>query len=662
MVVFHYFWDRAAGLLIVSCALPEGVKSALVVVSRSKFGDLAAPLAAVPVQVCERLIKSTFAVPAPSDDEDSVETYEFVLVCDGTPPVNVSLSDSIILDSQTAVQFPDCDAVNWSIHDGSSGPVLSLSLPGDNVEKDGLLSRVLVSRRDGERLAPGSLGNGAGEGAAVLVQTDWKDPATSGGRGHVVELFLTPILEAHVGVAPTALRVHSLMAGGHVRDLIEKPGHVIDVEQCNFAQLRLDNTILEATAEFPKIGVAPGDPSAFPLGLMDRIVITSQPPAQFWLLETADVQRQIGSDGVAVLFMDPNGRFRPDEGALLRRMIDTVNQNKYRDDFDLFDALSHYGLSVSRADVAKVADVSVLVVAEVRARLSGLPPALRPSGVVQFCTAPQFFGCLAADVYRRLSAESLASLQGSARPTVEERCGTLGRLLVESQFDMDGENDPDDFAEGSRLRLWVASGKGEGLLLLAVALSERLQNFVEYGISPEWHEIGILATQEPTNLNEYQRHLNLLTKANVLAFTPDLQFNSLSGCKTALVRMRRLTTKVVAFLRKLDAEFGRNANLPAAEEDVLDIVANVRIASDGSLLPMQSQLEDILWPRLPFEIEDAAKEAFLRRISRLFLPGFRQQHQNVGGFGAAAHSSTQRVRELAEPPAVFRRDRNLLGE
>jgi hypothetical protein len=456
--LFEYFWDRSAGLLIVTCSFPQDISTAFVLVSQERQGDLPEPVAVVPLRLCSRNITNTFAIPAPKEGEPTGMRLEFRLVSEDLHEDDPHMTDQIVLDPVVGDDVLHVEALNWSVLATQDGPALELSLPGDVVPVGQLMSRVLASRRDGSRLAPGSLGNGAGSGADVQLSVGWTAPtpvddeAVASDAEQVVCLTIRPTNPGQVAT-PTVFRAHSLMAGSHVCAIIEDPDIKVDPRSCNYTELRLTQQTKLVQAEFPRSGAGTNVDDAFPLGLLDRIVVTSFPPATFSYSEEADRPRKIGREGVAILAFGHDGTFRTDEGVLLSRMLSSIQTQQDFGAIDLVGELAAFDLTVSRAELDAASDISVVLAVETAKTVGTRLPMLRPTGVVHFRTAPQFFAAVAGLNRDRFPADVVARMAQATRMDAVGKCQLLGRMLLERQIEQD--EDTHGAADQNRLALCV---------------------------------------------------------------------------------------------------------------------------------------------------------------------------------------------------------------
>ena len=653
MSVFEYFWDRPAGLLIVTCTLPQQVGAAFALVSRDRDGDMPEPVAVVPLRPCSRNMATTFAIPAPKEGELAGDRLEFRLVCEDGRDDDPDLTDQIVLDPSEGDGHLRMDVLNWSVLAAQDGPALDLSLPGDVVPAGQLISRVLASRRDGSRVAPGSLGNGAGNGAAVQISAGWSVPAPLGddpvpaGAEQVVRLTIRPSAPGMVPM-PTVFHVHSLMAGSHVCALIEDPDLKVDPRSCNHAELRMTQQARQVQAEFPRSGAGPHDQDAFPLGLLDRIVISSSPPAEFSHVEEADRPRIVGRDGVAVLAFGHDGTFRSDEGVLLSRMIASVKSHHDSGVVDLVSGLADYGLAVSRTELDAATDVSVVLSAETAREVGARLPMLRPNGVAQFRAAPQFFAAVAGLDRDRFPADVVARLAQAARLDTGGKCALLGRMLLERQIEQDedsqgGRSETDQ----NRLSLWLESDRATGLVVLAVALSRRLQDVIRGGIAPDWHEIGLLMTSPPDYLRDLERLVVRMTRAGVIPYDAEGQFITLSGSRQHLRRLRRTRSGLADHLVQMNATLGNVVDLPDNEEALIDMLSDMAGPGDQTPRPLRLWLEEHLRPQLPPDLAMHPKPPILARIVQVMARGLRPYYEHIPKFVAAGFSNP--LRSVALP-------------
>lgn len=663
MMVFAYFWDKSAELLIVTCELPDNVDSALVLVSRSSIGSLPEPVAVVPVERCNRQIAPSFAIRVAQDDLQPDDVYEFSMLCERSVGPDVQLTDKVQFDGSASEDFAGTRIANWSVHGTADGPAITLSHPGDPVTASTLLSPVLASRFDGDRLMPGILGDGTGTGATIEIQTDWVLPAPQEGahrrqdQDQVVQMTLRPRTERGEGVTPTFIRTYSLMAAHHVCGLLEGTQTEIDLATCNKAEMQLGAHTKEAKAFFPLKGVPTGDVRAFPLGLNDRIIVATQPPAKLQLRVSHDRAIDIGKDGVAVLVHCYDGSFKADNGALLNTVAAGAQIAKVRDDSVFVSHMNDCGLSVSLRDLDGNSVLSVLLAAETKARVGKVSPRLTPHNMAMFRQAPQFYACLAAQDPGTLRGDMVNRLLRSVELDTAERCGLLGRLIL----DRDLREENARFAEtGSRprerLALWLQSDKAEGMTALAVALSPRLQELIQAGVSLEWWEIEPENDLMERDVGQLERLLDQLTRAKVIANDATSQFFSLSDTDSAIKTLRGKLRDALNFLRAKAATYGVTDDKLGSDDAALRLLIEMRDAADPALIQLRAVIE-----KHDLQRTAGYPEGFLRRVSLFLAPGLRAHFAHVQSFVAAGFSApetleTQGIQgaHMAEPQHPFR--------
>lgn len=452
---------------------------------------------------------------------------------DAANPQASDLTERITLDAEAV--FANAERKHWTVEATEAGPAIVINDASEKVSEN-TISAIIASLRYGQTIGPAEDSTGEGKGGNLRLRVihtgDVEEPCVE------VEVFAAE----GIPFPETTVDFCTLSATDHVLPALNNGE--LDLETCsNRASSVLGSHPSQSRRHVFEVPGQEGNQQ--PLSYLDRVVITTSPPAALTLERSATQSQTAGRSGCMVLVNGQGDYPYVDNGALVDIVLAAQPARSAIGNVDIIRAYGEVGKPMQTSDLEFANEITAATYSEISHAISRRHPTnaaeLSPIGIDQFLGAPSYFGVLSALPPERLSMSAPRRLSAAVSAGKEiDVIGVLTSIVLQNEA-----------RAQPRLSLWIDKLKDHMAYRAAITpFYPAPLNVVTAGIDPEGiglRQVGIIA--ETLDLSKRRQTLDALTAADVLPLSYEHQFISAlrDDLEDHIEALSDIVTEVVGF-------------------------------------------------------------------------------------------------------------------